>query len=180
MQTMKKSSLIFQFRENYSAFISFINSLSKENYNLNVNGKWSAGEHLAHLVLSVKPIVDALQMDKKLLASKFGSSEKLMRSYDDMKAFYLKQLAAGGKAPKRFDPAHHTTENRTILCEKLTNLIEKMSLVIEAFSEEELDDLALPHPLLGNLSLREMLYNSIYHSLHHQNLAVNALKSPKE
>lgn len=177
---MKKYELISKLNENYSSFLSFINSLSEEDYNLNPNGKWSTKEHLAHLVLSVSPIVTALQMDKELLASKFGTSEKLVRSYETIKTLYFSQLETGGKAPNRFDPTYHFIENQIALCKKLTNLIEELSLAIETFSEEALDNLALPHPLLGKLSLREMLYNCIYHAQHHQNLAATALTKPKE
>jgi hypothetical protein len=39
---------------------------------------------------------------------------------------------------------------------------------IDRFSETQLDQLILPHPLLGKLTLREMLYFTIYHVQHHQ------------
>jgi hypothetical protein len=35
------------------------------------------------------------------------------------------------------------------------------------FSEKDLDTLILPHPLLGKVTLREMLYFTIYHVQHH-------------
>lgn len=174
---MQKTALVLQLKYNYSSFISFINSLSKENYDKKPHGKWSAGEQLAHLVLSVSPLVKALQLDKNIMAEKFGTSAQPMRSYDVILAIYHKKLATGEKAPQRFDPTLQAQENQTKLAEKLTFLVEKLSLEIETFSEEELDQLVLPHPLLGNLSIREMIYHAIYHSTHHQNLATKALES---
>jgi len=35
------------------------------------------------------------------------------------------------------------------------------------YSEQDLDELILPHPLLGKLTLREMMYFTMYHVLHH-------------
>ena len=35
------------------------------------------------------------------------------------------------------------------------------------FTEGELDNLVLPHPLLGQLTIREMIYFTIYHVEHH-------------
>lgn len=174
---MIKTNLKRQLKENYDSFISFIESLSKENYHLKPNEKWSAGEHLAHLVLSVRPLIAAMQLDKTEMQTKFGSAEQVMRSYEDMRALYFEKLTLGGKAPKRFDPAFHEQVNRTELCEQLTKDIENLCQCIENFSEEELDQMALPHPLLGKLSLREMLYNTIYHGQHHENLAAKSLNS---
>jgi hypothetical protein len=34
----------------------------------------------------------------------------------------------------------------------------------------------LPHPLLGKLTLREMIYFTIYHVQHHHKLVQNQLK----
>jgi len=39
--------------------------------------------------------------------------------------------------------------------------------LLEQFTEEELDTLSLPHPLLGILSIREMFYLISYHPSHH-------------
>jgi len=41
---------------------------------------------------------------------------------------------------------------------------------LSGFSEEDLDKLILPHPLLGKLTLREMMYFTIYHVQHHQRI----------
>ena len=55
--------------------------------------------------------------------------------------------------------------------ERLLNRLEKISLYLsrrlESFSEEELDRLRLPHPILGRRSIREMLLFQILHNEHH-------------
>jgi hypothetical protein len=40
-----------------------------------------------------------------------------------------------------------------------------------------LDLLILPHPLLGKLTLREMLYFTLYHVEHHEKQVLENLKS---
>ncbi len=174
---MNKTDLRLRLKENYSNFVSYIATLSPKNYDLAINGKWSAGEHLAHLVLSVEPLVQVFRMEKDMMIAKFGHSEGHKRSYEDMQAFYFEKLAMGGIAPKRFDPRFQSPERRAFLGEKLVGLIEELCSLIDNFAEEDLDHLALPHPMLGTLSLREMLYNAIYHAVHHQNLASKALDS---
>ena len=38
---------------------------------------------------------------------------------------------------------------------------------VEKWDETELDQYMLPHPILGKLTVREMLFFTIYHNLRH-------------
>lgn len=131
--------------------------------------------HLGHLVLSVKPLVYVFALDKPSIAEKYGTTNAPPRSYEFLKGFYFEKLKGGGKAPKRFVPSGESAHQKAELCHNLNTLVDQLSALIERFSEEELDNLCVPHPLLGKLSLREMLYNAIYHAEHHQNLIVEML-----
>jgi hypothetical protein len=42
---------------------------------------------------------------------------------------------------------------------------------MERWSEAELDAYRLPHPLLGRLSVREMMFFTLLHNRHHQAVA---------
>ncbi|MFS4493685.1 DinB family protein [Maribacter sp. 2308TA10-17] len=172
---MKKNELIIALERNYAAFIKYIDSLSIEAYNYSVEGKWSASLHLSHLILSVQPLTYVFELNKTAIAEKFGSTTKRRRSYEEMKTFYFEKLKDGGKAPDRFVPDSETVRPQTVLSEKLRSLVNQLGISIEKFSEDELDTLCIPHPLLGSLSLREMLYNAIYHAEHHQNLIIKML-----
>jgi len=44
-------------------------------------------------------------------------------------------------------------------------------------SETALDLYILPHPLLGKITLREMLYFTAYHVYHHQTIVERDLKN---
>lgn len=107
-------------------------------------------------------------MSNEALAKTFGRTEDVRRNYEDLKTEYLRKLKEGGKAPFRFVPETSDHGSKDELKDMLFVLIEELNLKIDNFSEEELDFLLIPHPLLGNLSLREMLYNAIYHVEHHQ------------
>jgi hypothetical protein len=50
----------------------------------------------------------------------------------------------------------------------ISNNIDQLARRVNRFSESELDQLLLPHPLLGKLTLREMVYFTIYHAHHHE------------
>lgn len=45
-----------------------------------------------------------------------------------------------------------------------------LSVRVDSWTEQDLDTVLLPHPLLGKLTVREMLYFTIYHAQHHQML----------
>ncbi len=120
----------------------------------------------------MKPILQVFSMDKKVIEQTFGRTDRQSLSYEDLLNKYKAKFAAGGKAPDRFIPPVTTpSAQREILCETLLKIVGDLNLKIKTFSDQELDSLQIPHPLLGNLTLREMLYNTIYHVKHHQNLA---------
>ncbi|HLP20502.1 MAG TPA: DinB family protein [Chitinophagales bacterium] len=174
---MSKPEITTALTEKYSAFTNYINSISATDYMYSYNGKWTAGQQLEHIVICVKPLVQVFSMDKNAIAQTFGTTNKTGRDYETLLSEYQTKLTEGGKAPTKFVPDTITTiEQRPALTETLPKLINKLNEKIETFSEQELDTLCIPHPLLGSISLREMLYNAIYHVQHHQNAAVENLK----
>ena len=49
------------------------------------------------------------------------------------------------------------------------------------WSEKKLDRYQAPHPALGKLTIREMLYFTIFHNVHHARLVAERLTvDPKE
>lgn len=85
-------------------------------------------------------------------------------------AKYKAKLAAGGKARGPFIPPVILFENKESLIKQYLLQKEKLISKIKRQSEEELDLYILPHPLLGKLTLREMLFFTIYHNRHHLEL----------
>ncbi|CAN5267722.1 hypothetical protein BH11BAC6_BH11BAC6_08480 [soil metagenome] len=55
-------------------------------------------------------------------------------------------------------------------------LINKLCKRVNAYKETALDIYILPHPLLGKLTLREMLYFNILHGEHHRQTVMELLK----
>jgi len=47
---------------------------------------------------------------------------------------------------------------------------QKLIAKISNWKDEDLDHFLLPHPLLGKITLREMLYFTDFHILHHNDL----------
>jgi hypothetical protein len=173
---MNKQAITGALTEHYSAFVGYINMLSTEDYTYRHHQKWTAAEQLAHIVLCIQPLVQVYGMDKAAIAQNFGTTDRTGHSYDELLDAYQAQLQKGGKAPERFVPDTALTHDRAELTTRLNGQIQELCATINTFEEQELDTLGIPHPLLGKLSLREMLYNAIYHVQHHQAQAQEYLK----
>lgn len=173
---MKKVEIKNLLEKRYSNFAEYISSLSKEEFLFTYQSKWSAGQQIKHVVLCVKPLVQVFGMPKMTIEQKFGVTESTSRTYDELLVIYLQKLKKGGKAPNQYVPDGVLENKKSELIKTLQELLEKLKSEIDVFSEKELDTLCVPHPLLGNISLREMLLNAIYHVEHHQNQTKKNLK----
>ena len=172
---MNKRVIIRLIVENYSSFVVYINGLTAEEYAFSNDQKWTAGQQSEHIVLCVKPLVQVFSMDKAAIAQTFGRADKPGRSYEVLLDDYLVKLHEGGRAPERYVPVITQANQKEALCETLAKLVKDLCSKIETFNEDELDNLLIPHPLLGNITLREMLYNAIYHVKHHEAQAESLL-----
>ena len=55
------------------------------------------------------------------------------------------------------------------ICNDILSVNDSLCKKLKNYSEKELEVYILPHPLLGKLTLREMLYFNILHAEHHRN-----------
>ena len=129
--------------------------------------RWSKGQHLDHLILSAKPLNLALRLPRIALRMKFGTAKAPGETMEDLVARYEATLAAGGKASGRFVPPTVTLEDKPRLLEALRREGERLVEVAETWSEQDLDKYVLPHPLLGDLTVRGMLFFTYHHMGHH-------------
>ena len=166
---MEKVELIGGLIENHRKFIGLINSLSDEDFSARPNPeKWSNGENLAHILQSTQPLNQALALPKFQLKMMFGKSNRPSRSYEELVKKYQEKLAEGGKASGKYLPKEISIDERAKLADKLSVTVKNIVTKISDFSENDFDEFILPHPLLGKLTLREMMYFTSYHVQHHQ------------
>jgi hypothetical protein len=128
-----------------------------------------------HLIKAVKPISLALKLPKITLQAMFGKSEKPSMSYEELCQRYRQEIANGAKAsgrylPKQETPAENTEEKKNEYLAQWSTVSADLVSVVEKWNEDELNQYQLPHPLIGKLTVREMLYFTIYHNLRHASL----------
>lgn len=165
---MSKSEIQRLLKENHVRFLNNVTTLSDSDFLYSNNGKWTAGQQLEHVVKSVRPVVLAFRLPAFLLKVIFGKANRPSKDYNALVEKYKQKLAAGGKASAPFIPTPVAVADKEKLSKRLHSLIETLVKQVDSYSEEKLDQLILPHPLLGKLTFREMLYFTIYHVEHHE------------
>lgn len=144
---------------------------------------WSAGENLVHLTKSIRPVALALRVPRQLSGVIWGSPGA-SRSYAELVALYKAALAAGGQAPAQFVPElEEPTGDREAAKDAVMAGWERSAAKLEGalrnWKDEDLDKANLPHPLLGKLTVRELMFFTLYHNLHHVNDARRLLGEPQ-
>lgn len=177
---MNKETLASLLRDNHAAFLAEIGSLTDEALCFAPEGKWSALQQLDHIVRAVKPVTLAFSMPKFILQWRFGTANRSSRFYEQLVEKYKRKLSEGGRASGPFVPPVSAAQHKKELVKKLSELVASLARKTSSCSEKTLDRFILPHPLLGKLTLREMLYFTAYHVQHHHQLVVEGLKMQRE
>ena len=132
---------------------------------------WSPADNVRHLSKSIRAVTKGLDLPRLVLAVAFGVHRRPSRSYDEIREAYHGVLAAGGKAGRfapseRVPPADLAGWRDELMAER-ERAADALARSAARWSEKALDRYRLPHPLLGKLSVREMLLFTLYHNLHH-------------
>lgn len=174
---MNKVEIKARLEESYQEYLAFVGKLSHDEYEYAPDGKWNAGEQTLHLIKSVKPIAKGLGLPKFILKFKFGKTNRPSRSYDEIVEKYRNKLEGNRyEAPAAFSPSTVRFTQASELDKKLRIQIETVEKKLSNWTEEQLDDFIVPHPLLGKITVRELFYFTIYHAHHHQLLIKQYIK----
>jgi uncharacterized damage-inducible protein DinB len=86
-----------------------------------------------------------------------------------MKDVYLARLARGASAGRFAPPPAPATSDaeRHRIMAFHAQTVAQLTSSIQEWSEDALDRRRLPHPLLGPITVREMLFFALYHNRHH-------------
>lgn len=162
-----KKEIIDQLEKQSKALRSWYLDKPIEKMETAPEGAWTAGQHLLHLIKSTKPLGKGMGYPRLLLLLKFGKAKASSRSYEATIQSYKDALGKGGKATGEFVPREVKKEEREALVERFREEMAVLINQVHQWSEKNLDKTVVPHPLIGNLTLREMLYFTIYHMEHH-------------
>ncbi len=166
---MQKEELINLLEDKHKNLFNWLEHQPEEKWEQGPDGKWTTGQHVLHLVDSMKKLNSALSLPKFLLRYKFGKSNRDVRGYDDVVNKYLDKLSKNQEKAAKFNGYIKIPklEERQGLLTTLDVEQKKLQRTTKRWKDKHLDTLILPHPLLGRMPIREMIMFMGYHTEHH-------------
>lgn len=152
----------------FESVISFIEKQSDDQFETSTaEGKWSTGEQLEHLIKSVIPINTGLILPKTVLKLRFGTTDRTEMNFEQLRDLYQSKLAEGAKATKPYIPNPIPASKKASLISKYRSEKEKLTRALNKWDEKSISKIVAPHPILGNITIRELIFFTVYHNYHH-------------
>ncbi len=138
-------------------------------------GGWSPWDTLRHLVKSVNAVSGGALMPRFALGIAFGkNSNERSRRFAEVRDDYLRHLNRGANAG-RYSPSlkpvpatqKEAETERHHAMRQWKKAAKRLARILNRWTNSELDRYLMPHPILGKISTREMLFFTLYHNLHH-------------
>lgn len=170
---MTKKELIQSFGRKHQEFVDYIGSLSPEEFCTKKEEGWTPGQHQEHILLTILPLQKVL-FSQEYIRETFGKIDRSTLDYNSVIKNYLNTSL---QAPEMYIPSEISSEAKTTINQKIQETVSNIQNLLEKYAEEELNQLILPHPLLGKLSIKEMFYLMTYHPTRHLERIQKDLKS---
>lgn len=166
---MHKDEIADLIEQKHQFLIDWLQVQDNEKWTQGPEGKWTSGQQALHLLKCIKPINDVLSMPRFFFKYAFGKIDREGLDYETIVKNYLDIL----KENKDF--THKASRNmkvpklndKTYILTRLQVESKKLQYKTRKISDKNLDTLVLPHPLMGKISIREILMWTAYHVEHH-------------
>lgn len=166
-----KAQIIEQLTSVRDGVAATVQSITPEQFDNGTAQAWSAASYLKHLILSVKPFAKAMNLPKEQLNKMFDKPDRPSHTFEELTAMYKQRLAEGIRA-EDFDAVTPVTyrmpegvENvKDYLVDVWNDSNNRVLTALESWDESELDTYQLPHPAVGLITMREMLFFTVYHN----------------
>jgi uncharacterized damage-inducible protein DinB len=166
---MHKEAIADLLEEKHQTLFNWLEAQDLEKWQTGPEGKWTAGQQALHLLQSIKPLNDAMSMPKFVLRFKFGKSNREVRDYDAIVKRYQEKLE--GAKGITFGPSQNmkvpNDDDKHYLLNRLKTENKKLQHKVKKWKDKDLDNLVLPHPLMGKMPVRELVMWTAYHVEHH-------------
>lgn len=171
----EKSKIIHLLNDSVAQFNALIADLKEEEFEKNINNKWSAGQDLVHLVKLLKIVNIAFLIPKPILQLLYGKNKNESKSLEALRTLYKNALAGGAKSPSLYIPKPVQFKDKHYLMSQHVKLNNSFTQQLNKLSDSALDSYKLPHPILGKISLRELAIFTSFHTVHHIELLKSKL-----
>ncbi len=166
---MKKEQIAEILEEKHQNLFDWLENQPKNLWEKGSEKKWTTGQHTLHLADSLALLNKALKYPKFLLKYKFGICNRATRDYETIVKKYHEKLAVNQERATNFnkDLKIPLLSEKEILINKLNTGSKKLQKKLKILKDKDLDRLLLPHPLMGRMTLREIIMWTAHHTEHH-------------
>jgi len=167
VQAEAKAAIRAALAEVFDEAADFAAGLPPEAFAAAPEGKWSAGTQLAHLTMGMRPVRLAMNLPAFVPQLLFGRPKRPSNPAQWVIDTYREALARGGKAPDAYEPKPVPATRQQQTVAEYRREADRFLRAVDRQGEASLDTRQLPHPLIGKITLREMLCFCVYHTRHH-------------
>ncbi|ARV13948.1 DinB family protein [Polaribacter sp. SA4-12] len=166
---MKKEAIVILLEEKYQVLFDWLENQPDDNWNKSPDGKWTVGQQILHLVNSLQLLNKALSYPRFFLKYKFGLCNRELRNYKTIVEKYQQKLLENKDRTRAFnqDLKKPLQKDRERLITKLQIQNKKLQYKLKKISDVNLDTLVIPHPLMGKMTIREIIMWTAHHTEHH-------------
>jgi len=171
-----KTDIAARLRNVQTAVNDTVAAMTPEQFERVTGEEWSAADYLKHLILSVKPFARVVSMPLDRLRDMFGEPDRSSMTYEAFVVLYHRRLGEGMRAelvptvtPVEYRLPPEMTDLKATLLTAWNEGNDRLTAALDTLDEQTLDAYQLPHPAVGLVTLREMLYFTAYHNKMHWN-----------
>lgn len=149
----------------------YLRAISVERFFAHPDQGWSIAENVKRLSKTTWPITMGLRLPTAIPSVIFGKGAG-SRSFAEVRETYYASLKNGFQAGI-YTPGK-ASAGQSAQQEKLIQKFQaSVADLVEAFAKLDdavLDSVRMPHPAIGRITIREMLYSSLNHDIHHMTI----------
>ena len=150
-------------------FTGFCSGINDELFFYQPVDKWSIAQNVKHLTTSASNTKLAFVLPKFIIRLYAGKPDRSSKTYDELVAKYKSKLEQGGRASGRYIPKPIlSSKGKQKMLNDFSKIMNRLvDSIDKKWKDRQLDQYLAPHPLLGKITLRELCYFTIHHTLHH-------------
>lgn len=168
---MNKSEIINNLNIAHSEFWN--TAIQSPNPSISINNKWSVSQNVQHINIGLLRLNNFLELPKSSIETNFGLSERASLNNESITKLFNNAFEKGVKAPSAFIPDLNLETSLDELINQGKKSLNILISNLQSWSEQELEVYNCPHPFLGKVTVREILYFTIYHVKHHHETIKN-------
>lgn len=162
---MNKREIITNLNAAHSDFWG--TAMQLPNPTISINNKWSVSQNVQHINIGLLRLNNFLELPKSSIETNFGLSERASLNNESINKLFNNAFEKGVKATSAFIPDLNLETSIDELINKGKKTLADLISNLQIWSEQDLEVYNCPHPFLGKVTVREILYFTIYHVQHH-------------